>query len=372
MIAGSILLGRALAPVEQAIGGWPLVLRARQGWANLKTLLADTPGAEPTRPPCPARAPISRSTSSPWCRRSSRRRACGCSTSSSSPGQALGVIGASASGKSTLARALTGIWRPAAGAVRLDGAALLALRARRARQLHRLPAAGRGAVRRHASPRTSPGMQTSPNPAKVVAAAKKAGAHEMILDLPQGYDTPRLRRRRAALGRAEAAHRAGARLLRRAGADGARRAQLQPRRRRPGRAQRGDPPGQGRGQGGGHHGAPPGRHRRVRHHPHHRRRRRQGLRAARRGAEGARAQLRPGRRAASAARRRRHDRAASTADRWRAAAARRCSAMLTLFLLVFGIGAWAAVTQHRRRGGGRRARSRWRATARSCSTRPAA
>ena len=57
MIAGSILLGRALAPVEQAIGGWPLVLRARQGWANLKTLLDEHARAGRRRPPCPARAP---------------------------------------------------------------------------------------------------------------------------------------------------------------------------------------------------------------------------------------------------------------------------------------------------------------------------
>ena len=54
MVAGSILLGRALAPVEQAIGGWPLVLRARQGWASLKTLLASTPEqAAPTALPRP-------------------------------------------------------------------------------------------------------------------------------------------------------------------------------------------------------------------------------------------------------------------------------------------------------------------------------
>ncbi len=58
MIAGSILLGRALAPVEQAIGGWPLVLRARQGWTNLKTLLASDAGAGGAdRPAPPARAP---------------------------------------------------------------------------------------------------------------------------------------------------------------------------------------------------------------------------------------------------------------------------------------------------------------------------
>ena len=59
MIAGSILLGRALSPIEQAIAGWPMVLRARQGWTNLKTLARADPGAGRRRPPCPARAPTS-------------------------------------------------------------------------------------------------------------------------------------------------------------------------------------------------------------------------------------------------------------------------------------------------------------------------
>ena len=106
------------------------------------------------------------------------------------PGQALGVIGASASGKSTLARVLTGIWRPAVrlGPARRRGAR--ALRPGRARRLHRLPAAGRGAVRRHGRREHRPHAAEARTPRRWSRRRKKAGAHEMILGLPQGYDTP--------------------------------------------------------------------------------------------------------------------------------------------------------------------------------------
>ncbi len=188
MIAGSILLGRALAPVEQAIAGWPLVLRARQGWTNLKALLEGTPEAvAPTALPRPrARIEVSQLTVVPPEQQKASLRMLDFRIE---PGQALGVIGPSASGKSTLARVLTGIWRPAAGAVRLDGAALghydpdvLGS------YIGYLP---QDVVLFDGSVAENIGrMLPEPNPAQVVAAAKKAGAHEMILDLPQGYDTP--------------------------------------------------------------------------------------------------------------------------------------------------------------------------------------
>lgn len=123
MIAGSILLGRALAPVEQAIGGWPLVQRARSGWRNLQQLLATTPtDIEPTALPRPrAIIDVKEITVFPP---EQQRATLRMMSFRLRPGQALGVIGASASGKSTLARVLTGIWHPASGSVRLDGAAL--------------------------------------------------------------------------------------------------------------------------------------------------------------------------------------------------------------------------------------------------------
>jgi ATP-binding cassette subfamily C protein len=188
MIAGSILLGRALAPVEQAVAGWPQVIRARQGWTNLKTLLAATPEqAEVTALPRPrAIVDVVQLTVVPPEQQKASLRMLDFRLA---PGQAVGVIGASASGKSTLARALTGIWRPASGSVRLDGAALHHydpdVLGSYIGYLPQDVVLFDGSVAENIA-RLSP----NPDPAQIVAAAKKAGAHDMILELPQGYDTP--------------------------------------------------------------------------------------------------------------------------------------------------------------------------------------
>jgi ATP-binding cassette subfamily C protein len=188
MIAGSILLGRALAPVEQAIGGWPMVIRARQGWGNLSKLLETTPEhEEPTALPRPrGRLEVQGLTVVPPEHNKPSLRGLDFAIE---PGQALGVIGVSASGKSTLARAITGIWRPYSGTVRLDGAPLSHYEpdvlGSYVGYLPQDVVLFDGTVAENIAR-----MQASPNPQAVVAAAKKAGAHEMILDLPQGYDTP--------------------------------------------------------------------------------------------------------------------------------------------------------------------------------------
>ena len=187
MIAGSILMGRALAPVEQAIGGWPLVLRARQGWASLQKLLETTPEQdETTALPRPrGRLEVQALTMVPPEHNKPSLRGLDLTIE---PGQALGVIGVSASGKSTLARAITGVWRPYSGAVRLDGAALSHYEPDvLGSYIGYLPqdvVLFDGTVAENIAR-----MAAEPNPTAVVAAAKKAGAHDMILDLPQGYDT---------------------------------------------------------------------------------------------------------------------------------------------------------------------------------------
>jgi len=188
MIAASILLGRALAPVEQAIGGWPLVLRARQGWASLKELLSSTPDLpEHTALPRPrSYVDVNQITVFPP---ESDKASLRMLNFRVEPGQALGVIGASASGKSTLARVLVGVWRPASGAVRLDGAALEHydpdVLGSYIGYLPQDVVLFGGTVAENIGR-----LQAQPDAAQVVAAAKKAGAHEMILGLPQGYDTP--------------------------------------------------------------------------------------------------------------------------------------------------------------------------------------
>lgn len=186
MIAGSILLGRALAPVEQLIGGWTLVARARQGWSQLKGFLEQTRDqAAPTALPAPrAHLELQGVTVLPPDQQRPSLRGVSFRLE---PGQALGVIGPSASGKSTLARTLAGIWAPISGAVRLDGARIEHYGADLGKYVGYLPqdiALFDGTVAENIAR-----MAVMPDAEAVIAAAKKAGAHEMILRLPEGYDT---------------------------------------------------------------------------------------------------------------------------------------------------------------------------------------
>ena len=123
MIAGSILIGRALAPIELTIGQWRLVQRARKGWDSLATLLGEIP-PEPQKTPLPqprARLEAQAVTVIPPGQQQASLRTVSFDIK---PGSAVGVIGPSGAGKSTLARAITGFWRPAGGKIRLDGASL--------------------------------------------------------------------------------------------------------------------------------------------------------------------------------------------------------------------------------------------------------
>ena len=188
MIAGSILMGRALAPVEQAIGQWAVMQRAFKGWSNLKELLSTTP-PEPEHTALPAPKGLLEAqgvtAAPPGVRTATLRNV----SFRVEPGQALGVIGPSASGKSTLARLLVGVWRAAAGSVRLDGAALDQFSddalGRYVGYLPQDVALFDGTVADNIA-RLSPQIDAE----AVVTAAKRAGAHEMILRLPMGYDTP--------------------------------------------------------------------------------------------------------------------------------------------------------------------------------------
>ncbi|MCT4554478.1 MAG: type I secretion system permease/ATPase [Pelagimonas sp.] len=187
MIAGSILMGRALAPIELAIGQWPLVQRARKGWDSLAQLLAEVP-EEPPRTPLPkpqAKLDVQQLTVVPPGEQQAALRIVSFNLN---PGQALGVIGPSGSGKSTLARAVTGVWRPAGGKIRLDGASLDQYGADVLGQhigyLPQRVTLFDGTIAENIAR-----LSKQADPAKIVEAAKKADAHDMILKLPQGYDT---------------------------------------------------------------------------------------------------------------------------------------------------------------------------------------
>ncbi len=187
MIAGSILLGRALAPIEQVINQWSTVQRAKRGWGNLVELLSEVPEdrtqIELPRPA--ARLDVNQLTLIPPGARQASLRLISFKIN---PGEAVGVIGPSGSGKSTLARALTGVWWPAGGKIRLDGATLDQYQPEKlAEYIGYLPQ--RVTLFDGTIAENIARLSTKPDDAKVVEAAKKAAAHEMILKLPSGYDT---------------------------------------------------------------------------------------------------------------------------------------------------------------------------------------
>jgi ATP-binding cassette subfamily C protein PrsD len=187
IIAGSILTARALAPVELAIGNWRGLVAARQSWQRLKELLKALPEAEaPLQLPDPReRLTVEGLASGPP---AAQRLIVSDVNFTVRAGGAVGVIGPSASGKSSLARAILGIWPAYRGSVRLDGAALDqwdsdAL----GKHIGYLPQdvelfAGTIAqnICRFAEDATSEA---------IVAAAKAARVNDLILRLPNGYDT---------------------------------------------------------------------------------------------------------------------------------------------------------------------------------------
>ena len=187
MIAGSILMGRALAPIELSIGQWPLFARARKGWLALAQLLRDIP-PELSRMALPrpnARLDVLQATIVPP---GASQAALKMITFSVKPGQAVGVIGPSGAGKSSLARALTGAWRPAGGKIRFDGASLdqydPAVLGDLIGYLPQRVALFDGTIAQNIA-RLAP----APDVAAVVKAAQRADAHAMIVALPEGYNT---------------------------------------------------------------------------------------------------------------------------------------------------------------------------------------
>jgi ATP-binding cassette, subfamily C, type I secretion system permease/ATPase len=188
IIAGSILSARALAPVDLAIANWKGFVAARQSWYRLNKLLTVSPAQ---LAPMQLQAPVQRLTVE--------------SISVSPPGilkivvqdisfelnagQGLGVIGPSGSGKSSLVRALVGVWQPVRGNVRLDGAALnqwspdaLGHHVGYLPQDVELLA---GTVAENIAR-----FEPEPDTEAVITAAKAVGVHELIVRLPSGYDTP--------------------------------------------------------------------------------------------------------------------------------------------------------------------------------------
>lgn len=187
IIAGSILVGRALAPVDLAIANWKTFVTARQSWARLSKLLAHFP-AEPQRlslpAPCRCIAIERLAVTEPGGTRIIIRDI----SFTLGAGAGLGVIGPSAAGKSTLARAIVGAWPAASGRVRLDGADLGQWPPEDlGRHIGYLPQDVElfsGTVAENIAR-----LDPSPDAGAVIAAANAAGVHEMIVNLRDGYQT---------------------------------------------------------------------------------------------------------------------------------------------------------------------------------------
>lgn len=187
MMAATIILGRALAPVEGLIANWKVLVEARAAYARLDAMLLNAPKLlDETELPAPAGHILVEKV---IFAASNRDKPIIKGVSLALPaGESLGIIGPSASGKSTLARLLIGTWKPISGAIRLDGADVSQWsREHLGRHIGYLPQDVElfpGTISENIArlgPLDSEG---------VIQAAQRAFAHEMILRLPQGYDTP--------------------------------------------------------------------------------------------------------------------------------------------------------------------------------------
>ncbi|MGD0191329.1 MAG: type I secretion system permease/ATPase [Rhizomicrobium sp.] len=186
MIAASILGGRALAPIESTVSVWKNIVAVRMAKNRIVELLTRAPRRDEGMPlPAPlGRIQVERAA---FAVPGMPKPIVSNISFDLTPGESLGIIGPSASGKSTLVRLLVGAWPCVSGNVRLDGADIFAWpRAELSRYIGYLPQDVElfgGTVRENIA------RLTEGEPESVVAAAKLAGAHEMILALPKGYDT---------------------------------------------------------------------------------------------------------------------------------------------------------------------------------------
>ena len=187
MIVGSVIGGRMLAPLVQMVSQWRAVVNVRDAWGRLDQLLAQLP----PRPPAMA-LPAPRGllsveqlvAAAPGSQSAILRGV----AFALQPGEVLAVVGPSASGKTTLARLLVGLWPAASGKVRLDGADVFAWdKAELGPHLGYLP---QGVELLEGTLAENIARFGEVSQAKVEAAARLVGLHEFILSLPQGYDSP--------------------------------------------------------------------------------------------------------------------------------------------------------------------------------------
>ena len=187
IIASSILSGRALAPIDVAIANWKNFVSARQGWRRLDEVLVALPPAAARLelpPPAQALSLEALSVAPPGAKGVVVHDV----QFTLKAGSALAVVGPSASGKSSLVRAIVGVWPVARGCVRLDGATIDQWTpAARGRHIGYLPQdveLFEGTIAQNIAR-----FEQEAPAAAVIAAAKAAGVHDLIVNLPAGYET---------------------------------------------------------------------------------------------------------------------------------------------------------------------------------------
>lgn len=187
IIASSILTGRALAPVDLAIGNWKNFIAARQSWQRLEKLMMALPASAALLPlPAPTRSLVVEKlgVTAP----ESEKLLVADVSFALKAGSALAIVGASGSGKSSLIRALVGAWRPSRGVVRLDGASLgqwpLEALGNHIGYLPQDVELFEGTIAEN----IARFLPDAPMEA-VLAAANAAGIHQLIVSLPEGYNT---------------------------------------------------------------------------------------------------------------------------------------------------------------------------------------
>jgi ATP-binding cassette, subfamily C, bacterial PrsD len=187
IIAGSILGARALAPVDLAIANWKAFMAARQGWGRLNQLLMALPAmTAPMALEAPTRTLVVENVSA--APPGEQKIVVADVSLKLEAGHGLGIIGPTASGKSSLSRMLVGVWLPVRGRISLDGAALdqwapEAL----GRHIGYLPQGVEllaGTVAQNIAR-----FEENADPNLIIAASKAAGVHDLILSLPDGYET---------------------------------------------------------------------------------------------------------------------------------------------------------------------------------------
>lgn len=183
MIASSIIMGRALAPVQMGMGSWKQMIEARGSWTRLNAMFKDRSDLKKMDLPAPTGLLDAEHVGF-----SIKEKVILDDVSFSlQPGQSVGMIGPSGAGKSTLCRLLLGIWPASSGAVRMDGSDIFSWdQEKLGPYIGYLPQdieLFSGTVSENIA------RLDEVDSEKVIAAAQAAGVHEMVLNFPEGYDT---------------------------------------------------------------------------------------------------------------------------------------------------------------------------------------